>query len=127
MIYIIYISTFKGDKRNEPARVFTRYGQVNGGSLKNSQIKAKHSTWTKTLEYKHSNLEKYKTEHAGFTEGERENVVTRAEFGADELTDFSAGERGACQWCWVFAGMGSSLKRYFHAWDYDELNHWCLI
>ena len=44
MIYIIYISTFKSDKRNEPARVFTRYGQVNGGSLKNSQIKAKHST-----------------------------------------------------------------------------------
>lgn len=83
MIYIIYISTFKRDTRNDPAGVFTRYGEVNGGSFKNSQIKAKHSTW--------------------------------AEFGADELTDFSAGERGACQWCWVFAGMGSSLKRFFHA------------
>ena len=45
-----------------------------------------------------------------FSAGER-----WVEFGADELTDFSAGERWAYRWCWVFAGLGSSLKRFFHA------------
>ena len=88
-----------------------------------TQTKAKQSTWTKTLKYKHWNLEEYKTEQGGFTEGEREreNVVTWAEFGADELTDFGAGERWACRWCWVFSGMGSSLNRCCHAWD-NEMN-----
>ena len=41
-----------------------------------TQTKAKQSTWTKTLKYKHWNLKEYKTEQGGFTEGERENVVT---------------------------------------------------
>ncbi|KAK7830215.1 hypothetical protein CFP56_028470 [Quercus suber] len=39
------------------------------------------------------NAKEYKTEQGGFTEGERENVFTWAEFGADELTDVGAGER----------------------------------
>ena len=43
-----------------------------------TQTKAKQSTWTKTLKYKHWNLEEYKTEQRGFAEREREreNVVT---------------------------------------------------
>ena len=45
------------------------------------------------MKYKHSNLEKYKTVHVGFTKGERESMVTLAEFRADELIDFNAGER----------------------------------
>ena len=41
-----------------------------------TQKKSKQSTWTKTLKYKHWNLEEHKTEQGGFTEGERENAVT---------------------------------------------------
>ena len=37
-----------------------------------TQKKAKQSAWTKTLKYKHWNLEEYKTEQRGFTERERE-------------------------------------------------------
>ena len=46
-----------------------------------TQTKSKQSTWTKTLKYKHWNLEEHKTKQGGFTEGERENAVTWAEVG----------------------------------------------
>ena len=41
-----------------------------------TQTKSKQSTWTKTLKYKHWNLEERKTEQGWFTQEERENVVT---------------------------------------------------
>ena len=46
-----------------------------------TQTKSKQSTWTKTLKYKHWNLEEHKTEQGEFTEGERENMITWAEVG----------------------------------------------
>ena len=64
-----------------------------------TKTKSKQSTWTKTLKYKHWNLEEHKTEQGGFAERERENVVTWAEVGADELTDVGAGDSWGCQWC----------------------------
>ena len=46
-----------------------------------TQTKSKQSTWTKTLKYKHWNLEEHKTEQGGFMKGERENVITWAKVG----------------------------------------------